>query len=146
MEKVLIAIDPEGDANPVVEAGLKLSRKLNAEVVLVSIIPDSVEAFIAASGIPYGAEQWDVELEKIRQYLFKIKFENEDLEIDIYTAIGQVRQLLMEYISNSKASFVVLGTHGNSEIKQFFLGGTSEYVVRHSTVPLVIIPFNTKTH
>lgn len=146
MEKVIIAIDPEGDANPVVEAGLKLSRKLNANVVLTSIIPDSVEAFIAASGVPYGAEQWDVELAKVREYLFKIKYENEDLEIDIHTAIGQPRQLLMDFISRSKASFVVLGTHGNSGVMQVFLGGTAEYIVRHSTIPLVIVPFNTKQH
>lgn len=146
MEKIIIAVDPEGEENSVLETGLNLSRKLNAEVVLVSIVPDNVEAFAAASGIPYGAEQWDFEREKIKEFLYKVTCENEDLEIDVYTAIGQPRQLLMEYISNSNASFVVLGTHGRSGVVQVFIGGTAEYIVRHSTIPLVIVPFNTKEH
>lgn len=140
MEKIIIAIDPEGESIPVIEAGLKLGRKLNVGIDLVSIIPTKVNVMIAASGVPYGAEQWDAELSMINEYLTQVKNENQDLKITIYTTIGETRQALLDYIETSGSLYVVLGTHGRSGFEQVLMGGTAEYLVRHSTVPLVIIP------
>ena len=89
MEKLFITIDPEGISLPVIETGLKLGRSLNAEVVLVSIVPTKVNVAIASSGVPYGAEQWDAELAMINEYLTKVKNENADMHISIHSTIGE---------------------------------------------------------
>ena len=38
-----------------------------------------------------------------------------------------------------KADLVVMGTHGKSGIAKMFLGSTSQYVIRHLTVPCLIV-------
>ena len=146
MEKLFITIDPEGISLPVIETGLKLGRSLNAEVVLVSIVPTKVNVAIASSGVPYGAEQLDAELAMINEYLTKVKNENADMHISIHSTIGEVRQTLLEFIKSSNPTLVVIGTHGRTGFEQIFMGGTAEYLVRHSTVPLVVVPFNKIEH
>lgn len=145
MNKIVIALDPEGVTEPVVKAGIDLARKLKADVDIVSVVPRDVDLAVAATGF-INEERWDKELQSALVYLFEIKMANTDLRINVDAFVGDPRQELRQYIQQSNATFIVLGTHGRSGIGQVFMGGTAEYIVRHSTIPLVIVPLNNEEH
>lgn len=145
MEKIIIAHDPAEMTNFVVEDGLRLARKLTASVDLVSIIDEELDVFIASTGLVYD-NQWEERLALATKELNKIKSENNDIKIEVITSIAYPKTFLLNHISESKATFIVIGTHGRSGIAQLFMGGTAEYIVRHSTIPFVVVPFKTSEH
>jgi nucleotide-binding universal stress UspA family protein len=145
MGKIIIAVDPEGVINPIVEAGLMLGKNLNVPIDLISIVPKDVDIAVAGSGL-INEEPWTLELEKIEDELLQIKNNNSNLDISVIALSGKPKEDLLDYICKSDASFIVLGTHGRTGITQMLLGGTAEYIVRHSTIPVVVVPLNTQRH
>ncbi len=145
MEKIIIAIDPAEFASPVIHEGLLLARKLEASIDLVSIIDQELDTIIASTGLMYD-NQREERLESATRKLTKIKNKNLDLEIEVITSVAYPKKFLINHIFESKATYIIIGTHGRSGLAQLFSGGTAEHIVRHSTIPVVVVPFNTNEH
>lgn len=48
-------------------------------------------------------------------------------------------QAILDFASEVKADLIVVGTHGRSGIKKFFLGSVAESVVRHAQCPVLTV-------
>jgi nucleotide-binding universal stress UspA family protein len=127
MEKIIVTIDPAEFTTPVIKEGLLLARKLNASVDLVSIIDEELDVSIASTGLPYD-NQWEERLAIATKELNNIKNKNTDLKIEVITSIAYPKTFLLNYISESKATFIVIGTHGRSGIAQLFMGNPTKMV------------------
>jgi universal stress protein A len=46
---------------------------------------------------------------------------------------------IVEAAQRLKSDLIVLGTHGRGALSRFFVGSVAEYVLRHSTVPVLTI-------
>jgi len=52
---------------------------------------------------------------------------------------GQPGEAIVAAAESEGADLVVVGTHGRSVIGRLLLGSVSEYVVRHSRVPVMVV-------
>jgi len=64
---------------------------------------------------------------------------------DLPTATTQIAEgsplhALLDYVKESGADFVVLGSHGHGVIASLLLGSVAEGMVRKATVPTLIVP------
>ena len=55
-------------------------------------------------------------------------------------ADGSPLHELLDYLKESRADLLVLGTHGHGVIASLLLGSVTEGMVRKSTVPTLIVP------
>jgi nucleotide-binding universal stress UspA family protein len=55
-------------------------------------------------------------------------------------AEGSPLHSLLDYVKESGADFVVLGSHGHGVIASLLLGSVAEGMVRKATVPTLIVP------
>lgn len=46
---------------------------------------------------------------------------------------------ILDYVEDEPVDVVVMGTHGRSGIKRFFLGSVAERILRHSSVPVLTV-------
>ena len=53
---------------------------------------------------------------------------------------GKPGEVITEYIKKERATCVVIGCRGLGKIRRTLLGSVSDYVVRHSPVPVVVVP------
>src|SRR6516164_11710995 len=53
--------------------------------------------------------------------------------------IGDVYDQIKECIEAEKPELVVMGTHGRRGVERWFMGSTTEKLMRHSPVPLITI-------
>lgn len=54
---------------------------------------------------------------------------------------GSPKLQMAEYMSKHKdADLLVLGTHGRSGFSRFTMGSVAEHMLRHSTIPVYIVP------
>ncbi|HTV50833.1 MAG TPA: universal stress protein [Steroidobacteraceae bacterium] len=52
---------------------------------------------------------------------------------------SSVGQCLIEEASSWKAALIVCGTHGRGGVRRIVMGSDAEYVVRHSSAPVLLV-------
>lgn len=65
--------------------------------------------------------------------------ENADFLVTTEIRKGEVEQTLLDYQLEHGLDLLVMGAHGHSRIRQFFLGSTTHHMLRISTTPLLLL-------
>lgn len=75
------------------------------------------------------------------RYLRHIK---DKTKVQIVTKSGQEDKKILEFARKEKIDIIVIGTHGRTGIEHFFIGSVAEKIIRHSRIPVFIIPHGEK--
>jgi len=140
--KVLIAVDISETTIEIVQKGIDFAAKMNASVIIASIIPIYVDYL--QSQMALVPTQWDEIYTAQKQYalkeLEKIKEDNDYVDIQLYVEVGNAKFDIIDKAEKEEASYIVVGTHGRTGLSHMVIGSTAEYIVRHSSVPVLVIP------
>jgi nucleotide-binding universal stress UspA family protein len=69
-----------------------------------------------------------------------IKKYGEDMRITNFTEYGNTADGIINCSKDFKADLIVIGTHRRSGIDRFLMGSVAEHVVRHSEIPVLVVP------
>jgi nucleotide-binding universal stress UspA family protein len=64
----------------------------------------------------------------------------EGIEAKSSLQIGHAGQQICARAAYQKVDLIVTSTHGTTGFKHILVGSTAEYVVRHATVPVLVVP------
>ncbi|XVJ66356.1 MAG: universal stress protein [Lacibacter sp.] len=145
MNKILITTDLSKEKDVIINAGLVLAKNLIAEVELVVIINKNIDYIPADIGMNFS-NQWDARKDMAERAMEEIKDNHPELNIKVVVFIGDPKEDIIEYAIESKASIIVIGTHGRTGLSHMVLGSTAEYIIRHSPIPVLVIPMNKYLH
>jgi nucleotide-binding universal stress UspA family protein len=67
------------------------------------------------------------------------KYTAADVKVVVETMFGTVSRMIKDYIEKESIDMVVMGSHGTSGVREFFIGSNAEKVVRNSPVPVLVI-------
>ena len=59
---------------------------------------------------------------------------------EILVLRGNASDKILEVLEEKSCDLVVMGSHGYSALKDALMGGTARRVIRHSKVPVVLVP------
>lgn len=76
------------------------------------------------------------------QYLSHIK---DKTKVRIVTKSGREDKKILEFARKENIDIIVIGTHGRTGIEHFFVGSVAEKIIRHSPIPVFIIPCGEKS-
>jgi nucleotide-binding universal stress UspA family protein len=62
-----------------------------------------------------------------------------DVKVIVKTLFGSVTRMIQEYIAKESIDLIVMGSHGASGVREFFIGSNAEKMVRSSTVPVLVV-------
>jgi nucleotide-binding universal stress UspA family protein len=137
--KILIAVDASEYSMTAARKGLELSHQLNAAAALIFVVDTSKSLGNADAGITPV------------QALIVLKKEAEDT-LDQLAAMyngstlfkfmpeGHPREEIMKTAEVWGADLIVVSTHGRTGLMHMLLGSNAEYIVRHSTIPVMVVP------
>ena len=145
MNKIIITTDLSKDKDIVIREGLIIAKKMQADVELLTIINQKLDFMPADIGMNF-ANQWEARKFIASKELQQVKDANPDLSIDVLVFIGDPQQAIIDRAIEIKASIIVIGTHGRTGLSHLLLGSTAEYVIRHSPIPVLVLPLNTYAH
>jgi nucleotide-binding universal stress UspA family protein len=145
MERILIATDLSTMKREVIRAGFELARKTNSAIDLLAVVNRSLDFFPPDTGIVF-ADQWQARQFLAQRELEGIREQNPDLNIEVTTIIGNPLEEIIEQSIERRSSYIVIGTHGRTGLSQVLLGSTAEYIIRHATVPVLVVPLNKLRH
>ncbi len=151
MKTILIALDYDPTAEKVAEAGAALAKALSAKVILLHVIAEpayySSTAYAPVMGfggyVDMDLMQPDIidNLKKAStQFLEKSKEHLGDDKIEILVKEGDIPDAIIEAAKEQGADIIVLGSHSKKWLESAVMGSVAENVLRHTVVPLFIIP------
>lgn len=137
--KILIAVDGSEYALNAAKKGLELAQQLNASIALLFV----VDTRKAIGNVDAGISHEDALL-----ILKKEAEQTLDQVAEVYSGTGIVkfmpeghpRQEILKIAEIWEADLIVLGTHGRKGLMHLLLGSSAEYIVRHSKVPVMVVP------
>jgi nucleotide-binding universal stress UspA family protein len=152
ISKILIGIDDSAYARNAAAYGFDIAHSYNAVVGLVHIIepmifqPDPTDSL---TGMPMGttlgveqAELLDIQAKQSSLVIDGIKKEYAgDLEVTSFTEFDVTANGIINCAKQFGANLIVLGTHNRSGLDRLLMGSVAEDVVRHSPIPVLVVPF-----
>lgn len=145
MNKILITSDLSKDKDVIISKGLSIAKKMQADVELLVIINKNLDFTPADIGMGFS-DQWEARKFMAKKELEEIKVQYPETNIKIVVFVGEPKKSIIERAIEIKASIIVIGTHGRTGLSHMLMGSTAEYVIRHSPIPILVIPLNNYEH
>src|SRR5438552_10519140 len=151
MKKVLIALDYNPTAEKIAETGYALARATNAEVILMHVVAEPnyystlgyspVMGYTGFSSPEMMLLVDDTEVKKASQdFLEQSKKHLGDQAITTLLGEGDCAEAILEAAAKLNVDIIVMGTHSRRGLDKILMGSIAEKVLRHSDIPLFIIP------
>jgi nucleotide-binding universal stress UspA family protein len=138
MKKIIVPTDFSDCANNALKAASDIARKGNAEIHLVHVYERPV----------WGFAEVNVDIVKNRQVHDKIEEElYRASALPFMRGIKVVKHIFADIKINkalghkklSDADLIVMGSHGISGWREFFIGSNTEKVIRYVDIPVLVI-------
>ena len=140
-QKILVPMDFSDDSRRACEHGLAIARACGAQVALLTVIE---EAF------PYPELfAWDHPNEEFYKAMRQraldhmqgvVEGAGEGLPVERIVVRGRPRHEIVAVAADWGADLVVLARHGSGNLRNTFMGSTSEAVLRHAPCPVMVLP------
>lgn len=151
MQKILIAIDYAPSAQKVTEQGYALGKAMHCDILLLHVIEDVgyYSSTIYDPIMGFGGFTNSAFLEKdiyeniqkeAQNFLEHIKEHLKDATIQTKVLHGNIADGIIETATSEQCDLVVIGTHSRSHLEEILLGSTAHQLIRHSKIPIYIIP------
>jgi nucleotide-binding universal stress UspA family protein len=139
-QRILIAIDNSPHSLNAAKKGFELAQALNASVGVAYIIDIMKEPVIPETGRISESTQ-NISLAKANRVIDKlVKGYPVAGEITRFTSEGFPKKEIVMIAKDWEADLIVMGTHGRTGLSYLILGSVSEYVIKHSAVPVMVVP------
>ena len=140
--KILIAVDLSESSDLVIKKGMELAIKMEASVILSSVVPmyvDYLQSQMSMVPTPWD-EIYTAQKEAAIKELVLVQNKYPQLSIEIFVEVGNAKDVVIEKAIMDKVDYIVVGTHGRTGFSHVVMGSTAEYIVRHATMPVMVVP------
>jgi len=140
-QKILVPIDFSEHSKLALRYALELAEIYQSEITLLHAFEQQMHPSFYAAG-KTSIFEIDGELKK-RATDAMVKFRSEVGKVDIATnyalAEGAAYHEIVEYSKKENFDLLVIATHGLRGLQHFLIGSTTEKVIRHAEIPVLIV-------
>ena len=138
-KKIIAPTDGSENAHKALSFARGMLEKGNAQqLVVVHVIPRLTDEKNRGSELQHRAQQLsNLEGEKVMEKE-RAMFKNLP-QVEFVTLRGNPSEEIVKYTQDKQFDLIVIGRQGVSKVVEFFIGSTTNEVVRTSTVPVLTV-------
>ncbi|MEO8910659.1 MAG: universal stress protein [Gemmatimonadaceae bacterium] len=141
---ILVPTDCSGFDREAIRVALRIARQNEAKVSLVRVLTTGGMFGMAPSpdGVALSVEAMREEQDKALAELYALAAEcrnEDDIIVTVSLETGPVRDALEAYAKRNAVDLVVISSHGRSGISRFSLGSVTDSLIRHTTIPVLVV-------
>jgi nucleotide-binding universal stress UspA family protein len=150
IKKILVPIDGSETSFKAANYAIYLAKTVNAELVPISIIEDVKQGGAIGLQAKYGnvslVEAFkNAKKQSAEEWIKKIENAAEKLGVKVNGVIldseeKNEKKLIIEYTSEKNIDLIVIGSKGGSRFKGLWIGGFTNSILHHSTIPVLVVP------
>ncbi|MGC8634589.1 MAG: universal stress protein [Candidatus Limnocylindrales bacterium] len=137
IETILAATDGSPASAAASDEAIDLALRLGARLIVITVV-NAPELTAAGSIFPVTVVSAREEAETIARAIVD-DARRSGVAAAYLTWEGQPGEAIVAAAEAESADLVVVGTHGRNVLGRLLLGSVSEYVVRHSRVPVLVV-------
>jgi nucleotide-binding universal stress UspA family protein len=150
-QRILVAINNDDTSYIVFEEAIALAKQIRASVMLLHVLSSELkEPTLVSYSYPVITEemmqqfrhQWE-EVEKAGLVRLK-ELSDEAISVgltpEFTQSIGNPGQVICQVAKNWNADLIILGRREQSALGELIMGSTSQFVTRHSSCAVLLIP------
>jgi nucleotide-binding universal stress UspA family protein len=152
ISKIIIGIDDSKYARNAAASGFGLARKFGAHVGVVHVIEPVVTPLdtsdsllnipMANIGGPEEQNLINAKTDYSDQLIKRMVSDlSEGLEVTYLSQYGSTADGILQSAVEFGADLIVIGTHKRSGFDRFLMGDVAEGVVHRTTIPVLVVPF-----
>ena len=149
LEKILVCLDGSTLAERIIPFITEEALALHSQVILIHVIdlpqitfpvniPGSPSIAVPTAG---AIKRTFTEEKEANEYL-KSKtrsLKRKGLDVDYVIQSGAAGDTIVKYAQENDCSLIAIATHGHGGFRRFALGSTADFVVHHSSVPVLTV-------
>jgi len=141
--KIMVPVDGSATSTRGLTEAIALAKLVKGRIRLVHIVNELVLVPAYAAGVQSGhvvdsmRAQGKSLLEEAEAQVRSNAIEYDSVMIE--SVGGPAGDIIVEQANKWGAELIVLGTHGRRGLKRMVLGSDAEHVVRHSSVPVLLV-------
>ena len=148
-KKVLFCTDFSGNADDAFEYAYGVAKRDRGFLYILHVVPDNphqayVEGYLDAEAAEQiqRAIREDLERNYRERYASKMA---KGVSFEVVTKSGREAEEILEFAKKEQVDLIVMGTHGRTGMEHVFFGSVAEKVIRHSPIPVLVIPSGKKS-
>lgn len=144
MINIILPVDFSDATERLVDGAMKFARELNGKLCLIHVAPADIGFAIGDMGFQYFPE---VEQNEIKQELMQLntleqRIIAQGVDCEHLLKQGVAGDIILEYAKDKAAGYIVMGSHGRSNMYDVFVGSLTKELTRRSPVPVLVIPIH----
>lgn len=147
IQHLLVPTDFSHSALNALNTALSMAKRHAAKITLLHVVNDGLFAFQHSDIIPLAAPASIIDSlrmeaqEQLEQIIGAIPVEKKQgITIEYQTTMGFVASEVCKVAQTLNADMVVMGSHGSSGFRAFFMGSNAYAVIKHAPCPVLTIP------
>lgn len=140
-DTILVPVDGSDNAMRAVEEAADLAKSFDATLQIVSVASD--QRYVQY-GVTLGQDVMESFRDRAEEILDDAReiAEKKGAKVETHFVVGVPKiQIAKELPEKYDASLIVIGKSGVNGISRAILGSTTAYVVRHSTVNMMVVDY-----
>ena len=139
MKKIIVPIDFSEHSEFALKAAAQLAKKYNAELLALHMLEMSDIMLTASEGEQYQKAVFFFKLAEQKFETFLAKPYLQDIKVVPIVKHFKVFSEVNDVAKEEEADLIVMGSHGVSGFKEFFVGSNTERVVRNAEIPVLVV-------
>jgi nucleotide-binding universal stress UspA family protein len=141
MKKIIVPIDFSEHSEYALKTAAKLAKKYDAEVLALHMLEmsDSLLTENENEGEQYRKTVFFLKLAEQKFEAFLEKPYLQDVKLVPIIKHFKVFSEVNDVANKEHADLIVMGSHGTSGFKEFFVGSNTERVVRNADIPVLVV-------
>lgn len=142
IKKILVPVDFSPIASNALETAIAMSKRQLSTLTLIYVIENSYALFPPEAG-GTGAELFPQLLKETNESLATLCKDlrvKHDIVINHIVQAGNPADEICRWALHKKYDLVVMGTHGTSGLREFFMGSNAYRVVKNAPCPVLTLP------
>lgn len=139
MNKIIVPVDFSEHSEYALEAAAILARKRGAEILVLHMLEISDAMFLTSSEEQKSKTFFFLRMAEQRFEQFLDKDYLKELVVTPVVKKSKVFSEISTVAKEQGAELIVMGSQGTSGFSEVFIGSNTEKVVRHSSIPVLVI-------
>lgn len=142
MKRILVPCDFSDPAVQAFKFAVDIAKESRGEVILLNVVelPVMHESVLMPTLSFEEAFIKDMKAHAEKNFAkMKDKWAKEGPKVTSFVEFGGATPTIRDFVKDNKIDLMVMGTHGASGLKEFFVGSNTEKIVRTSEVPVIAI-------
>ncbi|KEY19141.1 universal stress protein [Kaistella antarctica] len=145
MTNIILPVDFSEDATEkLVQGALKFAREISGKICLIHVAPTDIGFAIGDMGFQYfpEIEQNEIKHELVQLNTLEQRIIAQGVDCEHLLKQGIAGDVILEYAKEKSAGYIVMGSHGRSNMYDVFVGSLTKELTRRSPIPVLVIPIH----